>query len=340
MNNKLKIGILGCANIAARYMIKAFQSTSAIESISIADRDYSKAKEWASRFSIKAGESYEFLLNSDIDAVYVPLPIGIHKEWTIKAAKKNKHIFCEKSLAENFDAVKEMVNFCQSKGLVLYEDFMCDFHPQHAKALSLIESGNIGKPFIFDGHFGFPPLDRNSFRYDKKLGGSSLSETGAYIVFMARKIFNKEPLSVTCNLFYDKEKEVDIKGSAILEFPDEMIAHIAFSFDAVYQNNYSVWGSKGLIRASRAYSIPPEMKPILELITNENSQELVANIDVPATNHFELIVNDFCDTILNKEKRADKINHIYSRLLSQARALEAMRLSAKENRKVKITEIK
>lgn len=340
MGNELKIGILGCANIAAKYMIKAFQSTDVIESISIASRDYSRAKEWADRFGIKTEESYESLLDSNVDAVYIPLPVGLHKEWIIKAAAKNKHIFCEKSLAENFAAVKKIVSFCRSKDVILYENFMCDFHPQHAKVLSLIEAGDIGGHFVFQGSFGFPPLDRNSFRYNKKLGGSSLSETGAYIVFMARKIFGKEPLSATCNLFYDKEKEIDIKGVAILEFPDEMVACIAFSFDAMYQNNYSIWGSKGLIKANRAYSIPPEMKPILELTTNENFKESVKNIDVPPANHFELIIGDFCDTILNKEKRADKINDIYSRLIFQAKALEAMRLSSKENRKVNIAEIK
>lgn len=91
MGNELKIGILGCANIAAKYMIKAFQSTDVIESISIASRDYSRAKEWADRFGIKTEESYESLLDSNVDAVYIPLPVGLHKEWIIKAAAKNNN---------------------------------------------------------------------------------------------------------------------------------------------------------------------------------------------------------------------------------------------------------
>jgi len=336
----VRIGVLGCANIAERYAVPAFQSIENAEVISIASRTLEKAKEWASRFGIKAENSYDALVsNPDVDAVYIPLPVGLHKEWAMKAANNGKHVMCEKSLAESLGSAKTIVEACRSQGVVLYEDFMCDFHPQHAKVLSSVKNGDIGAPFVFRGYFGFPPLDKDSFRYDESLGGSSLGETGSYLVFMARKLFGEEPVATTCKLFYDQEKDIDIKGVAMLEFSGEKIALLVFSFDAVYQNNYSIWGSAGLIRVMRAYSIPPDMKPIIELIKNENFKEIVTNIDAPAANHFELIFEDFCDTVLNKEERADKINSVYSALLSQARVLEAMRISAREDRKVKLSEI-
>src|SRR3989338_5169643 len=97
MNNKVKIGILGCADIAKRYGIKAFQSIDNAEVVSIASRDFAKAKEWALNFGIQAEESYDALLeNRNIDAVYIPLPVGLHKEWVLKAAAAGKHIICEK----------------------------------------------------------------------------------------------------------------------------------------------------------------------------------------------------------------------------------------------------
>ena len=199
--NKLKIGILGCADVAKRHAIKAFQSLDNAEVVSIASRDYSKAKKWASDFGIAAEVSYDALLaNKEVDAIYIPLPIGLHKKWVLKAAKAGKHIICEKSLAESFKSVKEIVNKCRSKGIVLYENFMCDFHPQHEKVLYLIKSGEIGRPFIFNSFYGFPPFKKDNIRYSKKLGGSSLYDAGCYIVFMARKIFGKEPISVVCNL--------------------------------------------------------------------------------------------------------------------------------------------
>ena len=156
---------------------------------------------------------------------------------------------------------------------------------------------------------------------------------------MARKILENEPVAVTAKFYFDKKGGVDLKGVALLEFPNEVTAMIAFSLDAVYQNNYSLWGSQGLIRAEMAYSIPPDMKPIVELMTKENLKETVTRVAVPAANHFELIFQDFCDTVLNKDRETDKITNIYTSILNQAKAMEAIRIASQENRKVNLSEI-
>ena len=336
---KIRIGILGCANVAAKYAIKAFQALDNAEVVAIASRDYTKAKEWGKRFGVEAVSSYDELLQlKEVDAVYIPLPIGLHEEWVLKAAVAGKHILCEKSLSHNFVSAKKMIDFCREKGIVLYENFMCGFHPQHAAVKSLLEQGSIGDPAIFQGDFGFPPFPETSFRYDQALGGGSLNDAGAYTVFMSRKIFG-EPISVTASLAVDGKTAVDVQGSAFLEFADSKVGLLSFCFNNVYQNNYSIWGSKGKISVNRAYSIPSEMKPQVELLKNENLRETVTVLDIPAANHFELIFHDFCETILNKDKAKNEIDKIYAQLLSQAKVLEAVRISARENRKVLLYEV-
>lgn len=340
MNKKVRIGILGCASIAKKSAIRAFQSIENAVVISIASREEAKAREYASVFSIPTHESYDSLIkNPKVDAIYIPLPIGLHKEWIIKAAKFGKHVLSEKSLTTDFQSAKEIVEVCRRAKIVLYENFMCDFHPQHQKVLSLIANGEIGQPFLFKGYFGIPLMKKDSFRYNKVLGGSALSEQGCYPVFMARKMLHSEPAWVEATLFYDKDKGIDMKGVAQLGFEDEKIAHIVFSLDSLYQNNYSIWGKKGLIHVKRAYTIPHNMKPEIELVKNENLNESVFPIDAPAANHFELIFKDFCNTILNIDKNTEKLKHIYARIISQAKVLEAIRISSEENRKISIHEI-
>ena len=334
---KVRIGILGCANVAAKYAIKAFQALDSAEVVAIASRDYTKAKEWGNKFGVEAVPSYEELLQrKDVDEVYIPLPIGLHEEWVLKAAAAGKHILCEKSLSGSFASVKKMVESCRGKGIVLYENFMCDFHPQHAAVKNILEQGEVGQPLVFRGYIGFPPFPESSFRYDAGLGGGSLNDAGAYTVFMARKMFG-EPISVTASLAVDGRATVDFQGSAFLEFADSKVGLLSFGFNNVYQNNYSVWGSKGKISVNRAYSVPPEMKPQVELLKNENLRETVTVLDIPAANHFELIFHDFCETVLSKDE--DKMNFMYQQLLSQAKVLEAVRISARENRKVNIGEV-
>ena len=340
MNKKVKIGILGCADIASKYAIKAFQAIDNAEIISIASRDPDKAQEWAGRFGIQAEASYDSLLeNKNIDAVYIPLPVGLHKGWVLKAAAAGKHIICEKSLAGDFESVKKMIEACRLAGVVIYENFVTDFHPQHQEVLSLMENGYIGDPLVFRGFFGFPPLKKDNIRYDRELGGGCLNDVAAHIVFMARKIFKKEPVSVACNLINNEKLGVDVQGTAILEFPGGQQALVGFSFCSAYQNNYSVWGSQAVINVKQAYSIGPEMKPVLELVRTENYREISKQIDVAPANQFEIIFHDFCDTILHQKSHASKINKMYSRILAQGRVLEAMRLSSHENRVVKIGEV-
>lgn len=341
MSKKVKIGILGCANIAERYAIKAFQNISNAEVASIASRDIKKAKEWAKKFGIKKVETYGSLIkNNEVDAVYIPLPIGLHKEWILKAVKKGKHILSEKSLAPNLSDVKEIIKVCRDNDKVLYENFTCDFHPQHHKVTSLIKRGSIGEPHVFQSYYGFPIIAGDNFRYKKELGGSALNESGAYQVYTVRKLFSKEPISVNANLFMDPEKGIDMNGSVMMDFGNNLSAQFSFNLNAVYQNNYSIWGSSGLIKVSRAYAIPPNMKTIVEVVKNENRQEIITALDIPAHNHFETIFYEFCDLILNKVIKKEKRKNKYSDILSQAKALEAIRISAKENRKVILSEIK
>jgi len=340
MNKKVRIGILGCAHIAKKSTIKAFQSINNAQVISIASRKEKKAREFASFFSIPTYESYDSLLNnSQVDAVYIPLPIGLHKEWIIKAAQSGKHVLSEKSLTTDFQSTKEIISVAKRRKVIVYENFMCDFHPQHKKVLSLIANGEIGQPFLFRGYFGIPLMNKDSFRYNKNLGGSALSEQGAYPVFMARKMLHSEPIWVEATLFYDKKNGIDMNGAAQFGFKDDRIAHIAFSLDSLYQNNYSVWGKKGLINVKRAYAIPPNMKPEIELVKNDNLKESVLTIDAPAANHFELIFEDFCKTILNKKSDPEKVTSVYAKIISQAKVLEAIRISSMENRRVFIKEV-
>lgn len=326
----IKLGIIGCANIVEKNIISALNNVRNAKLTAIASRNEEKAKNWAKRFGCEYEKSYDDVIKrKDVDAIYIPLPVGKHREWAIKAAKAKKHVLCEKSLAESFASVKQMVEACKDNNVFLYEDFMCDYHPQHHKVVSVISDGKIGSIFLFRGFFGFPPLDGEDIRYKKALGGGSLNDAGSYPVFMSRKILQSEPLYVTCSLVYDRIKGVDIQGSAQLEFPKNKAALVAFGFNNVYQNDYSVWGSSGLIEVKRAYTIPPDMKPRIELIKQGSTEK----IDAPSANHFSLIFEDFCSSIIEGKKCN------YSRLILQARVMEALRISSKENRKVAVADI-
>lgn len=141
-----------------------------------------------------------------------------------------------------------------------------------------------------------------------------------------------EPVAVTCALYNDGAA-VDMKGSALLEFPDST-ALMSFGFDNVYQSMYSVWGSKGMVRTSPAYTMPPTKVPKVELVTNDGKQEITEVISVPAADQFALSLKYFCNAVLNKD--TEEFSEMYRHIIQQASVLEAMRVSAREGRRIEL----
>ena len=61
----------------------------------------------------RQSENYAALLErEDIDAVYIPLPTAMRREWVIRAAEAGKHVLCEKPIAVSEAAAREMIEAC------------------------------------------------------------------------------------------------------------------------------------------------------------------------------------------------------------------------------------
>jgi dTDP-3,4-didehydro-2,6-dideoxy-alpha-D-glucose 3-reductase len=335
MKKNIRVGILGCAQIARRYAIPAFLSMPGVTLVAIASRDRIKAETWAEEFSIEA-ESYDSLIRrTDIDVIYSPLPIGLQEEWVTHCARAGKHVIVEKSASYSYESVLRMVAICKEYAVGLYENFVPEFHTQHERVLSLIKKGELGTVRVLNASYGFPPFPPDDIRYRLDLHGGSLNDAGCYTVFMARKILAQEPVAVTCALSCEG-KEVDIHGSALLEF-DGAQALLSFGFDNVYQNTYSVWGSKGLVRVLRAFAIPPDLPTTIDQITNDGKGECITSITVDAENQFTKSFTYFCDVVASGAESTRE--ELYARVLAQAKVLEAMRISAREGRRVEVKEV-
>lgn len=319
--NKIHIGVMGCANIAQRSVIPAIKSMPEFELVAIASRDMAKAAHFTERFGGEPLAGYEKLIeNSGIEAIYVPLPTGLHNEWITKALMAGKHVIAEKSLAIDYASAKEMVDLATRKQLVLMEDFMYRYHSQHKFVFDQLAMGTIGEIRLFRSSFGFPPLDKDNFRYDNTLGGGAVLDAAAYTVNVSQWFLGEELQVLSSSRFMDSEKEVDIHGSATLHHPDSgIVSQIAFGFDNFYQCNYEIWGSKGKITAERAFTPNPNYNP--KIIVEKLSVK--SEYLMPADNHFVNILREFASCIINNEH----VKHTNT-LLNQSRILTELREKA------------
>ncbi len=315
--NKIRIGVMGCASIARRSMIPAIVQSDLFSLVAVASRTEEKARDFATTFGCESCVGYDVLLDrNDIDAVYVPLPTGLHKEWITRALQAGKHVLAEKSIASTFSDAEEMVREAEKKKLALMENFMFQYHPQHQIVKQWLAENRIGDLRLFRADFGFPPLPQDNFRYDETIGGGALLDAAGYTV-RALQFLVGDTFRVRAASLYPKFAEgTNLYGSAFLSNDAGIDAQLAFGMDHYYQCKYYLWGSKGKITAHWAFTPKPDTKPLLEIETIQEKK----TIEVDAYNHFSGSLAAFAKTIQH-----DNREEMYTQILSQSKTLEEIR---------------
>lgn len=195
-SSPIRFGILSAANINPLALLVSAQSHPDAVVISIAARDIKKAQAQAAKYSVpEAYGSYdELLTNSDVDAVFIPLPNGLHTEWAIKCLKAGKHVLIEKPIASNADEVRQIQACAKETGKIALEAFHWQFHPAAHVVKSIIDSGRYGNILSTDTTMIIPtgsfPKDDIRFIYDKLAGGASMDLAYGY---SATRFFVSEP---------------------------------------------------------------------------------------------------------------------------------------------------
>lgn len=149
----------------------------------LAARDISRAQAQIDLFKLgkecKAYGSYsELLENPNIDAVYIPLPNGLHAEWTIKALEAGKHVLVEKPITANAEEARKIEQTAARTNKVALEAFHWRFHPAAHAVKAIVESGKYGNVTSVFAKMLIPSggVGRNDIRFNYALGGGSMMD--------------------------------------------------------------------------------------------------------------------------------------------------------------------
>ena len=200
--------------------------------------------------------SYEALLaDPEVEAVYIATPHPSHAEWAIKASQAGKHVLVEKPLGLTAFEADAAFHAARKAGTFMGEAFMYRLHPQTARLLELVKSGAVGEVRLIKSSFGF---DMGGFKPEHRLfandlAGGGIVDVGGYPVSMARLIAGAaagqpflEPVSVA-GAAHLGQSGVDEWASAVLKFPNEIIAEVSCSVSAAQDNVLRIIGSQGRI---------------------------------------------------------------------------------------------
>ena len=208
---------------------------------------------------VAAVGSYEELLaRDDVDAVYIPLPTGIRKDWVIAAAKAGKHVLCEKPVGINEEEVQAMVDACSEAGVQFMDGVMFD-HSGRLDELrrTLQAEKTLGKLRRISTHFSFSgdeSFQQSNIRTDSVLEPHGcLGDLGWYCIrftLWAAGLQMPTHLSArTLTWLSGEASEGEVPGefSAELEFPDGLSAAFYCSFLTVNQQTVLLSGDLGYL---------------------------------------------------------------------------------------------
>ena len=176
-------------------MIKPARNIGEAEVGAVAARDRSRADAFASKHGIpKVHDSYAALVaDPEIDAIYNPLPNGLHAEWTIAALEAGKHVLCEKPFTANAKEAEAVAAVAERTGLVVMEAFHYRYHPLAQRMREIVESDELGTIRRVETALCFPLPKFSDIRYQYDLAGGATMDVGTYTVHMARLLGCEEP---------------------------------------------------------------------------------------------------------------------------------------------------
>ena len=199
----LRIGTLGAARITPAALLKPARLVTETSVVAVAARDQARASAFASKHGIdRVHRSYEALLaDEEIDAVYNPLPNGLHGAWTKRALEAGKHVLCEKPFTANAVEAAEVARVAEQCGLVVMEAFHYRYHPLAQRMHDIVADGRLGRVRRIETWMCIPLPLRKDIRYQLDLAGGATMDVGAYAIHMQRLLGGEpEVLSATARL--------------------------------------------------------------------------------------------------------------------------------------------
>jgi xylose dehydrogenase (NAD/NADP) len=294
---KVRWGVLSTANIGREAVIPAIQLSNNGELVAVASRDARKARDFASELGVPASYgSYEALISAkDVDAVYIPLPNSLHREWTIRAAEAGKHILCEKPLAMNAKECAEMEDAARLNDVKLMEAFMYRFHPRTLKVFELVRGKVLGDLRLIHSAFSFCLTSPTDIRLQPELGGGSLMDVGCYCVNISRMIAAQNPMEVQAYAKWGVTG-VDEQMACSLRFANGLLAQFDCGFVLSHRQFYQVVGTKGVLDVPAAFTPGTSNTMIRQ---EEGRNEVLHQI--PGDDEYRLMVEYFSSCVLNNE---------------------------------------
>lgn len=339
---KINIALCGLGNYASM-LAEGIEVSEYCHLAGIVTGTPSKAEKWKTKYSIPEKNSYnyenfdEIKNNPDIDLVYIVMPNGLHKEYTIRSAKAGKNVITEKPMAVSVKDCEEMIKACNDNNVQLAVGYRLHYEPYHLELKRLGQQKVFGQIRFIEASLGYKTYDtldtktivdkndRSEWRLNKKLsGGGPLMDLGIYCIQASRYVLGEEPIAVTAQFGHINDKnrfsETEESISWQMEFPGGATANCNTSC-GFYIDRFYATADEGFFQLSPALSYGP-----FEGKTSEKE------LKFPVINQQKTQLDEICKVLLENKKLP---NHITGEEgLKDIKVINAIYKAAETGKKV------
>ena len=248
--------VVGLGRIAEHFL-DGIQGSFLVRATALVSGDAAKAGKLAKRYDVPFTCGYDDFESlgsrADVQAVYLALPVSMHREFTARAAKAGKHVLVEKPMASDAGECRAMVEDCRSAGVLLSVAYRCPFDPMHRQLRGLIADGALGRVERLESTFGFE-LAADDWRWNNTLaGGGSAYDVGVYPLNAARFLMAAEPEIVEAKATVNP-LGMESSIAWTMQFPDGVEARCKSSYLERLPGVLTVRGSAGELTLDPAFT--------------------------------------------------------------------------------------
>ncbi|HOJ31240.1 MAG TPA: Gfo/Idh/MocA family oxidoreductase [bacterium] len=254
--SKIKLGLIGVGWIGSEHGRNILANKKA-ELVGVADPDSKKIAIFFKNqnYECQHYSDYRDLLDAEVDAVVIASPNNMHATMCIDAAKKGKHIYCEKPMAITLDdcrRVRDAVTKYRVKYLIGYHRRL---NPLYQFVRNLLNDGKLGNPFLIESDYiHHIPGDWDIWNWAGKaeLAGSLFHAGSGHNVDLIR-YFCGEIKSVTCfkDIFLPRTNQLETEDTAIAVFlfRNGAIGKVHFCVGPIvpFTFSFKLYGTKGTV---------------------------------------------------------------------------------------------
>jgi hypothetical protein len=300
----MKILIVGYGAHAKRRIIPALKKIEQISEIHlISDRDLSKD-------DIGEVKIFNYSELKNIDVTYDLILISNYPVKHMDLFKKVKNFgskfIIEKPITSKLELLLKNEYDLIFQDKLVYESNAFLFHPVYQAVKDIMRSKNITKVV---SSFTIPKLNKDNYRYNKELGGSSILDQGVYPISLTINLFKTNFNIKQYKVFYDEKLNIDTGGTLLAKALDGIEVELNWGINQEYKNELTILSKNKEIYFPFIFSKPENhTSSYFELGKESNKEILIGNFD-----QFQLMYEQVLfETKSNGDNELDELKYKYN----------------------------